>query len=378
MRPARRGVGEGDGDGPAVAAAVPLPGRADHRAADRRGAVGGVLAARGAAPGRQPGGPGPADGQLRPGQRGRPPGLRDLGAAGTPGLAGRRGRRPGPGRHQLAAGRDHRARQGQPPRQPAVARRRGRGSGRLAGRGPPAGGCLPGGVRAAAAAAWPARLHQRVVCRPPGLRPGRRSPRPGRTGCGTPQRPACWRPAGRWPRSGRFSGTPSPARPRSTPRPTCSRCRRWHGRGRGDRDEPPQQSHRGLPGDAARPGLQAGEGGPAAAGFRRLRRSRRGQHGHHRSGGRVVDHAPERKPGVGSAAAEHGARLRPLPASRRPGSPGPARRAAAGPDPPGHALHLLRRRSRRADDRGPDAAQPAEGSDLRDPDRTARGDRHAG
>jgi integrase/recombinase XerD len=34
--------------------------------------------------------------------------------------------------------------------------------------------------------------------------------------------------------------------------------------------------------------------------------------------------------------------------------------------------------SRRADDRGPDAAQPAEGSDLRDPDRTARGDRHAG
>ena len=34
------------------------------------------------------------------------------------------------------------------------------------------------------------------------------------------------------------------------------------------------------------------------------------------------------------------------------------------PDPPGHALHLLRRRGRRADDRGPDAAQPAEGSDL--------------
>ena len=48
------------------------------------------------------------------------------------------------------------------------------------------------------------------------------------------------------------------------------------------------------------------------------------------------------------------------------------------PDPPGHAQHLLRRRSRRTDDRGPDAAQPAEGSDLRDPDRTARGDRACG
>ena len=97
------------------------------------------------------------------------------------GLRARGGRRPGPWRHQLAAGRDHRARQGQPARHPAVARRRGRGDGRLARRGPPARRRLPGGVRAAAPAAWPARLHQRVACRPPGLGksrcyPGRGAP----------------------------------------------------------------------------------------------------------------------------------------------------------------------------------------------------------
>jgi len=57
----RRG---GDREGPAVAASFPLPGRADHRAAGRRGAVRSRLAARRAAPDRHPGGPGPADGQL--------------------------------------------------------------------------------------------------------------------------------------------------------------------------------------------------------------------------------------------------------------------------------------------------------------------------
>ncbi len=43
----RRGVGlgEGDGDRPAGAVALPLPGRAGHGAAGRRGAIGGVLAA---------------------------------------------------------------------------------------------------------------------------------------------------------------------------------------------------------------------------------------------------------------------------------------------------------------------------------------------
>ena len=94
--------------------------------------------------------------------------------------------------------------------------------------------------------------------------PGPGFPRPGRTGCGTPRRPGMTRGlAGRWPRSGASCGTPSPARPRSTPRPTCWRCRRWHGRGREDHDEPAQLSCRGLSGDAAGPGLQAGEGGPA-------------------------------------------------------------------------------------------------------------------
>ena len=81
------------------------------------------------------------------------PGQRDTSAAGTPGLAGWRGRRAGAGRHQLAAGRDRHPRQGQPPRHTAAARRRRRGGGRLAGRGPPARSHLPGGVRAAARSA---------------------------------------------------------------------------------------------------------------------------------------------------------------------------------------------------------------------------------
>jgi hypothetical protein len=57
----RRGVASAKATvtGPAGAAALPLPGRADHHAAGRRGAVGGVLAAGGPAAGGQPGRPGP-------------------------------------------------------------------------------------------------------------------------------------------------------------------------------------------------------------------------------------------------------------------------------------------------------------------------------
>ena len=53
----------------------------------------------------------------------RPPGLRDHRAAGAAGPARRGGRRARPGRHRLAAGRDHGPRQGSPPGPAAAARR---------------------------------------------------------------------------------------------------------------------------------------------------------------------------------------------------------------------------------------------------------------
>ena len=57
------------------------------------------------------------------GHRDRAPGLRGPAAAGPAGPAGRRGRRARPGRHRLAARRDHGPRQGRPPRPAAAAGR---------------------------------------------------------------------------------------------------------------------------------------------------------------------------------------------------------------------------------------------------------------
>ena len=100
-------------------------------------------------------------GLLRPGHRHRAPGPGGPAAAVPDGPAGRRGRRARPGRHRLAARRDHGPRQGQAPR--------------------PAAAALPTSARRSsptcATAARPARWTAR--CSSPPRHPGKRWPIPG-------------------------------------------------------------------------------------------------------------------------------------------------------------------------------------------------------
>ena len=78
--------------------------------------------------------------------------------------------------------------------------------------------------------------------------------------------------------------------------------------------------------------------------------NRRGRHGHDRPGGGVGDPAqPVTRCGL--RAADRGPRVRPLPAAVDPAAEIPPAGPAARPDPPRHALPLLRRGDRRADDR---------------------------
>ena len=85
-------------------------------------------------------------GLLRPGCRHRTPGPGGPSAAVPDGPAGRRGRGTRPGRHRLAARRDHRLRQGRAPGPAAAARRRGRGDRRLPARRAPGRRTGPHGV----------------------------------------------------------------------------------------------------------------------------------------------------------------------------------------------------------------------------------------
>jgi hypothetical protein len=95
--------------------------------------------------------------------------------------ASRRGRRARPGRHRLAARRDHGPRQGQPPRPAAAPFRRRRGDRRLPARRPPGRRAGPHGVHRRPGTPGSAGLyrdhHDRRRCRRPGRDP-RAGPRP--------------------------------------------------------------------------------------------------------------------------------------------------------------------------------------------------------
>ena len=194
------------GDRAAVAAAVLARGGPDQRAAGPGGAQGRQPAAGASAAAGTGAGDGAA-GVVRPGDRGWAPGSGDADLLARLGLRAGRGRRAAPGRHRLAARRDHHRRQGQPPRPAPAARRCGRGDRGLAAAWPAVHGAGPQRVhpdQGAAPGPDPGRGH-------PGGGRGRAAGRAGHDlrapAAAQPPPPPCSPKAGRWPRSARCCGT---------------------------------------------------------------------------------------------------------------------------------------------------------------------------
>ena len=218
------------------------------------------------------------------------------------GLRAGRGRRAAPGRHRLAARRDHHRRQGQPPRPAPAARRRGRGSRGLAAAWPAAHGPGPQRVhpgQGAAPGPDGRRGHAGGGSRP-GSGPG--WARSTRTGCGTAPPPPCSPRAGRWPRSARCCGTGGPRPRRHIRRSTSRRCARWPARGREPRRDRAAPGAGRLPGPAPRPGVQAGPRRQAAGPVHHLPGTARDRHGHRDRRAGLGHAARRRQPGLAADA----------------------------------------------------------------------------
>ena len=103
---------------------------------------------------------------------------------------------------------------------------------------------------------------RRSTASSPGPASGPASRPPGRGPSGTRSDAGCWPPARRSRTSGTCCATPMSSRPPGTPVPAPTRWRRWSGRGpaaslpwRARRDRRAAGTGRGLPADAARPGV---------------------------------------------------------------------------------------------------------------------------
>src|SRR5215470_14616130 len=192
------------------------------------------------------------------------------------------------------------------------------------------------------------------------------------TGCGTPQPATCCAPAGRWPRSVRFFGMTRLAPRRSMPGSMSNGCARSRGPGLPERrHERAGRALGGLPADAPRTGLPARALSRAAAGVPRLPGGRRREHGHRRAGGGLGVAARRDQTDHGKLPAQHGARLRPLPARDRPLARGSATRPARGAAAATGALPVFTRRPGPDAGDDPAAAAPAARSGLRDAVRPA-------
>src|SRR6266568_1246828 len=165
--------------------------------------------------------------------------------------------------------------------------------------------------------------------------------------------------------------------PRSTPRSTGRRCAAWPGHGQEVQHDRHPPGHRRLPGRAPGAGIQAGGPRLAAGRLRLLHGDSRRRHHYHRAGP-GLGHPARRRPAVlARGPAAGGPRLRPPPAGDRSRHRGPPGGPAGLPQPPGHALPVLRRRGRRPDGRhGLAAPRPAR-RHPQDPDRPAGRGRHA-